>query len=249
MESGTNVDVFKGIRIIYEDNHILVCIKNEGILSQADDTNDSDMVSLLKEYLKEKYNKPGNVYLGLVHRLDRRVSGLMVFAKTSKAASRLSDSIRNDSVKKTYYAIASGIITGSGTLRNYLKKENEKAIESSDGKEAILSYEALMTFKMDNNSYTVLRVNLQTGRFNQIRAQFSLFGHPLINDFKYGYKSDKCSDEFSHIGLICVGLSFIHPVTKNEMNFTYDEVINRDSDEWIKYFGSEVKTLWKIKEF
>ena len=102
MENGTNVKTYRGISILYEDNHIIVCIKPEGILSQKDSTEEIDILTILKEYLKETYNKPGNVYLGLVHRLDRRVSGVMVFAKTSKAASRLSSDIRDNNVKKTY---------------------------------------------------------------------------------------------------------------------------------------------------
>ena len=245
MESGTKVNNCKIPSILYEDNHIIVCIKEEGVLSQADDTNDLDMVTILKDYLKEKYNKQGNVYLGLVHRLDKRVSGVMVFSKTSKAASRLSQSIRDNEIKKTYYAVASGNICGNGSLVNKLKKVSEKAVSASDGKESVLDYYPLDHFVVDNKEYTLLKVILHTGRFNQIRAQFSLFGHPLINDFKYGYISKKNDNEFSHIGLFCVELSFVHPVTKEEMTFTFDEVINRKEEDWIEYFKSGVSRYEK----
>ena len=116
MENGTNVKTYKGIKILYEDNHLLVSIKQEGMLSQEDNTKDLDILSLLKEYLKITYEKTGNVYLALVHRLDRRVSGVMVFAKTSKAASRLSNDIRIGLVSKIYYAVASGIVEEEGLV-------------------------------------------------------------------------------------------------------------------------------------
>ena len=239
------MNVYKNITILYEDNHIIVCIKPEGILSQADDTNEADMLTVLKEYLKVTYNKQGNVYLGLVHRLDRRVSGVMVFAKTSKAASRLSSEIRENSIKKTYYAVASGAINGNGRLENKLAKVNERAIEAIDGKIAILDYEVLKTFKINNKEYTLLKVLLHTGRFNQIRAQFSLFNHPLINDYKYGYNIKDNSNDYSHIGLFCVELSFIHPVTKELLTFRYDEVINRTEEDWINYFMNGVSKYEK----
>ena len=240
MESGTKVNEYKNIKILYEDNHILVCIKPEGVLSQADRTGEVDILTILKEYIKKTYEKTGNVYLGLVHRLDRRVSGVMVFAKTSKAASRLSSDIRNDEIKKTYYAIATGAINGTGKLINKLKKENEKAISAPDGKDAVLEYDVIDHFEIDKKPYTLLKVNLETGRFNQIRAQFSLAGHRLINDYKYGYVG-KNHNDYSHIGLFCVELSFIHPVTKVQMTFTYDEVINRNRNDWINYFMNGVK--------
>ena len=245
MESGTKVNIYKNITILYEDNHLIVCIKPEGILSQKDDTDEADMLTVLKEYLKVTYNKQGNVYLGLVHRLDRRVSGVMVFAKTSKAASRLSSEIRENTIKKTYYAVASGAINGSGRLENKLAKVNERAVETNDGKTAILDYEVLKSFKINNKDYTLLKVLLHTGRFNQIRAQFSLFNHPLINDYKYGYSIKDNSNDYSHIGLFCVELSFIHPVTKELLTFTYDEVINRTIEDWINFFMNGVSKYEK----
>ena len=239
MENGTNVKTYRGISILYEDNHIIVCIKPEGILSQKDSTEELDLLSILKDYLKETYNKPGNVYLGLVHRLDRRVSGVMVLAKTSKAASRLSSDIRENNIGKTYYAICQGNVLEKGTLINKLKKVDEKAVEAPDGKESILDYEKILNLEIDNKEYSLVKVLLHTGRFNQIRCQFALNNHPLINDFKYGFHSNKGNKDFSHIGLFCVMLEITHPVKKEVMTFSYDEVIRRTKEDWIKYFSCE----------
>lgn len=239
MESGIKVNVFENISLLYEDNHIIVCIKPEGVLSQADRTKGEDMVSLIKKYLVVKYEKPGNAYVGLVHRLDKRVSGVMVFAKTSKAASRLAEAFRTNAVKKTYYAVATGNITTDGTLKHRLKKVNEKTIVAKDGKDSTLDYKVLSHFTINKQDYTLVKVDLHTGRFNQIRAQFGLFKHPLINDYKYGYKG-KSSDDYSHIGLFCVGLSFTHPVTKQKLTFAYDRVLNRSEEDWVRYFSNEV---------
>lgn len=224
---------YKDITILYEDNHLLVVIKPEGILSQADDTKDLDMLTILKEYLKVTYQKEGNVYLGLVHRLDRRVSGVMVFAKTSKAASRLSNDVRNHNFKKIYYAVCCGLINGYGTLTNKLEKTDNVSVESDEGKESTLDYQALDNFKLDNKNFSLVEVKLHTGRFNQIRKQFSLINKPLINDFKYGYTGNNYND---HIGLFCVKLSFPHPITKEELTFSYDEIINKTKEDWMNYF-------------
>lgn len=199
--------------IIYEDNHIIVCNKPEGILSQEDKTKDPDMVNLLKDYLKEKYQKPGNVYVGLVHRLDKRVSGVMVFAKTSKGASRLSSLVRNHELKKEYLALVSGEVTKPKTLKTNIKKVDTKAISSDDGKEAILEYFPLKKVIINNKPFTFLKIDLITGRFNQIRMQLALDNHPIINDFKYGYQGKKQND-YVPLGLYCVKLSFPHPITK-----------------------------------
>ena len=143
-------------KIIFENNHYIVLVKDEGILSQEDSSGDPDMVNLLKDYLKEKYQKPGNVYVGLIHRLDRRVLGLMVFGKTSKGSSRISEAIRNKEFKKTYLAIVKGRISGSKTLVNKLEKSDNKsfkAIESNDGKESILEYNVIKNIKIDNTDF------------------------------------------------------------------------------------------------
>ena len=213
--------------ILYEDNHLLVCIKPEGILSQEDETKDLDILNILKKYLKEEYNKEGNVYLGLVHRLDRRVSGVMVFAKTSKAASRLSEQVRNHQFQKKYLAICSGEIYGSGVLENYLQKNDEAE------KFASLEFNVLDNFKLDNKMFSLVDISLKTGRYNQIRKQFSLINHPLINDFKYGYRGKNYND---HIGLFCVEIGFSHPISKEFISFKYQEIDSYNQEDWIKYF-------------
>lgn len=207
------------LKILYEDNHIIVVVKPENILSQKDDTNDLDMLTLIKEYIKKSKEKEGNVYLGLVHRLDRRVGGVMVFAKTSKAASRLSDDIRKHNFNKKYLAIVEGEINDSGVLVDYLKKVDNRAIISKeDGKISELKYQVLKKFFLDDNICTILLINLLTGRYNQIRAQLSHFNHPIINDFKYGYKGKNYDDV---LGLFCYEISFNHPTKKEKMTFTY----------------------------
>ena len=201
------------LNILYEDNHIIVCVKPVGILSQEDHTKDPDMLSILKEYIKEKYQKPGNVYLGLVMRLDRMTSGIMVFAKTSKAASRLSDQIRNGEVLKKYIAIVTGKVNEYGTLKDYLIKD-EKLVKSfvttkEKGKLAVLDYKLIKSYY----DYSVVDILLHTGRHHQIRVQFSNFGHPLYGDKLYGSNVD------GHMNLHAYYLSFVHPVTKEPMRF------------------------------
>lgn len=199
--------------ILYEDNHIIVVVKPVGILSQEDHTKDPDMLTLLKEYLKVKYNKPGNVYLGLVMRLDRMTSGVMVFAKTSKAASRLSEQIRNGEILKKYIAIIQGKVNDHGTLKDYLIKD-EKLVKSfvtnkENGKLAVLDYTLLKQY--DNLS--VVDILLHTGRHHQIRVQFSHMGNPLYGDKLYGGLGE------DHMHLHAYYLSFVHPVTKEPMKF------------------------------
>ena len=203
------------LNILYEDNHIIVVEKPINILSQSDITNDLDMLTLIKDYLKTKYNKPGNVYLGLVHRLDRVVGGVMVFAKTSKAASRLSNEIRLNNVKKTYLAIVKGKIKESDTLIDYLlKKDDFNTVVSTKekGKYAELSYKVLEYNKEEDLS--LLEVNLKTGRHHQIRVQFASRNYPLIGDKRYG------NDNINEIGLYAYKLSFNHPVKKELMEFS-----------------------------
>ena len=198
--------------ILYEDNHIIVVYKFPGILSQSDSTKDLDMVSIVKTYLKDRYHKPGNVYLGLVHRLDRPVKGVMVFAKTSKAAARLSKQIRNGQMHKKYYAVVEGILKEKeGILENKIEKiDNKKVlIDSQNGKEAKLKYKVIK----EKDNLSLVDINLLTGRYHQIRLQFSSRNHPLYGDTLYGskYKGD--------LALISYSLSFIHPITKEKMCF------------------------------
>ena len=203
------------LEVIYEYNHLIVVVKEENLLSQKDKTEDEDILSLVKAYLKEKYQKLGNVYLGLVHRLDRRVGGVMVFAKTSKAASRLSKAIRERDFEKKYLAICTGKVE-SGILKHKLIKKDQMALESKEGKEAVLEYKVIKYLKEEGLDYTLVDVDLITGRYNQIRAQFALIGHPLINDFKYGYQG---KNYFDQLGLWCYELKVPHPITKEQMSF------------------------------
>ena len=199
------------INILYEDNHLLVVEKKVGVLSQSDGTNTPDMLTILKQYLKEKYNKPGNVYLGLVHSLDKNVGGVMVFAKTSKAAKRLSEGIRNREFKKTYLAVCKGIIDSDGEYLDYLKRIEYRSVisNSKEGKLAILSYKVLSR----KNNDTLVKINLETGRHHQIRVQFSYHNHPLLGDEKYGSKGAY------PLALFAYKLEFTHPTTKEKLEF------------------------------
>ncbi len=177
-----------GIKIIYEDNHMISVVKPAGILSQGDVSLDTDLLSLLKQDLKTRYNKPYDAFVGLVHRLDRNTGGTMVYAKTSKGASRLSKLLREKDFKKGYFAIVDGIVNKDGRLTNKLEKElkTNKVYESEKGKLSILEYRVVDC--IDNMS--LLFVIPITGRTHQIRAQMAFFGHPLIGDVKYGYKKN-----------------------------------------------------------
>ncbi len=208
------------MEILDEDNHLIVCYKEAGILSQSDITGAPDLLNILKNYIKEKYNKPGAVYLGLVHRLDRNTEGIMVYARTSKAASRLSEEIRNNNINKKYLAVLDGKfgqIGNKGQLKDKLYKDekDKKSIVSSDGKEAILDYEVIDQIMENNKYYTLVKINLITGRFHQIRAQFSSRGYPLSGDKKYGSKNG------SGYNLVSYHLEFIHPTLKEKRVYNY----------------------------
>ena len=199
---------------------LLTECKNQ-LLRVVEATKDEDMLTIIKKYLKDKYNKPGNVYLGLVHRLDRNVGGVMVFAKTSKAASRLSEQVRNKQVKKNYIAVVKGKIEQSkGEMKDYLKKDekNNKSFVSNENtknaKLAELEYENLKYDEKTNMS--LVKINLKTGRHHQIRVQFSSRGHSLCGDTKYGTRSRS-----KQLALWSYKLSFCHPVTKEKLQFKY----------------------------
>ena len=207
-------------QILYEDNHILIINKNVGQLVQGDKTGDKSLLELLKSFMKERDQKPGNVFLGLVHRIDRPTSGLVIYAKTSKALSRLTQMVKNREIKKTYWAIVpKEIIPQSQTLTHYLKKneKNNKAIvynkETDGAKKAILNYQIIKT--LDN--YMLLEIDLQTGRHHQIRAQLSKIGVPIKGDLKYGAPR---SNPDGGISLHARCLEFIHPVSKEQINIT-----------------------------
>lgn len=200
------------LNILYEDNHIIVVIKPANILSQGDNTGDSSMIEMIKEYLKEKYHKPGNVYLGLVHRLDRPVGGIMVFAKTSKAAARLSKSFLNHQVDKRYLAIIHGRMESEGRLVDSIEKmSNGNSIISENGKESMLTYKELEYNK--NKNCSLIEVKLETGRHHQIRVQFASRGHYLLGDQRYGV------EDREQICLFCYYLAFEHPVTHEVLEF------------------------------
>lgn len=201
------------INVIYEDNHIIVVEKPRNVLVQADNTKDLDLLAMVKKYLKEKYNKPGNVYLGLVHRLDRPVGGIMILAKTSKAAGRLSDSIRRHNFQKNYLAVLCGKMIGSGVLEDYLKKDEKINITkvSADGKYAKLEYEALDC----KENLTLAKINLVTGRSHQIRVQFASRNLPLWGDQKYNKKAVVGEQ----IALWAYKIKFEHPVSKEILEF------------------------------
>lgn len=176
------------LEILYEDNHVIAVYKPAGVLVQANERGVENLLDEVKKYLKEKYKKPGNVFAGLVHRLDRPVSGIVVFAKTSKGASRLSEQFREREVSKIYTAVVEGEINKEGRLIHFIKKDEEKIVamirndESAGYQRSELEY--LRT--KSNKKYSMIKINLLTGRFNQIRAQLSHIGHPIVGDKKYG---------------------------------------------------------------
>lgn len=210
-------------KIIYEDNHLLVVEKPQNVLVQADNTNDLDLLTSLKKYIKEKYNKPGEVYLGLVHRLDRPVGGVMVFARTSKAASRLSNMIRLKKFEKTYLAVVEGKVPDEGVFEDYLLKiENEnRTIVDKKGKYSKLSYK-LLSYK---DGLSLVRIKLDTGRSHQIRVQFSSHGYALWGDQKYNSKA-KVGNQ---IALWAYEIKFKHPVRDEIVDFKCNPPMN---DPW-----------------
>ena len=202
------------VPILYEDNHLLLVQKPVNIPVQEDQSGDKDLLTYLKEDIKYRYQKPGNVYLGLVHRLDRPVGGAMVFAKTSKAASRLSDQVRRNDMGRTYYAVVHGIPKqASNRLVDYLYKNRQKNIVSivsknhKEGKKAVLDY----TVVASKGGLSLVSVQLQTGRPHQIRVQLAGMGTPIWGDQKYG-------QHYSHVGqqiaLWAQSLTLEHPVKK-----------------------------------
>ena len=217
LSTRTNPD----IPIIYEDNHLLVIDKPSGVLSQEDRTGDPDVLTLCKKYVKKKYNKPGDVWMGLVHRLDRPVSGVMVLAKTSKAASRLSEQIRKNRMDKTYWAMVEGMASPNETLIHYLEKDsrsnNVSAYNKPRGKakESKLSFETLK----QNSKFSLVEIDLFTGRQHQIRVQMAKIGHPLWGDYRYGEEGSKDGKE---MGLRAVRLTVEHPTKKEKMTFEAD---------------------------
>lgn len=226
-------------KIIYEDNHIIVVIKPQNISVQADSSGDLDMLTMIKEFIKVRDKKPGNVYLGLVHRLDRPTGGVMVFAKTSKSASRLSNELKAKQLKKKYLCVVCGrpkIV--ENRLTTYLKKDEKNNIvhiapQTEDGsKEAILDYKVLST----KNKLSLIEVNLITGRSHQIRVQMSKqLGVPIFADLKYGD-----NEHIGQLALWAYQLEFVHPVTKEIMKF---KVAPDYKNLAFKMFETEIEKL------
>ena len=206
---------YKDIPIIYEDNHILVVVKPPNLIMQEDTTNDRSLLTILKEYLKVTYNKPGNVFLALVQRLDRPVGGVCIFAKTSKAAARLSNDIRLHKIEKTYHAVICGQTKPEATLVDYLIKDNKtntsSVTDSAKGKQSSLSYQRLDY----QEQLSLVKINLETGRSHQIRVQFSSRKLPLWGDQRY----NKNALPKQQIALWATQLTIIHPITKERLTF------------------------------
>ncbi|MCK5808527.1 RluA family pseudouridine synthase [bacterium] len=205
--------------IIFEDNHILVVVKPENIPVQEDESGDKDFLSMLKQDIKERYNKPGNVYLALLHRLDRPVGGIMLFAKTSKAAARLSEQFRKNSVHKRYKTVVHGKPQrGEIELEDYLYKNREHNIVSIVSRDTVGAKIAKLTFHKEktNHSLSLLTVTLVTGRSHQIRVQLAQREYPIVGDQKYGNRKERGQQ----IALWSYSLSFEHPTTHEQLSFT-----------------------------
>lgn len=206
--------------VLYEDNHIIVVNKAAGEIVQGDKTGDKPLLEIVKEYLKAKHNKPGNVFCGVTHRLDRPTSGAVVFAKTSKALSRLNEMFRKGEIDKTYWAIVKNRPPKERDMLTHFLVKNEKNNKSSAydtekprTKKAILHYRLLST----SQSYVLLEVELETGRHHQIRCQLAKIGCPIKGDLKYGFAR---SNTNGSISLHARTITFIHPVSKNNVNVT-----------------------------
>ena len=218
LEDGKPVNNLK-LKVIYEDNHLLVVEKPVNLPVQADASGDLDMLTLLKADLKERYQKPGEVYLGLVHRLDRPAGGVMVFAKTSKAAARLSEQVRERELEKIYYAVVRGeILKAQARLEDYLYKENAtntvKVVSANapGAKEAVLEYQ-LVSFQA---GLSLVQIKLHTGRAHQIRVQFAHLGHPLYGDQRYGAGLNHPGEQ---LALWATSLTLKHPTKQEQMTF------------------------------
>lgn len=203
--------------VLYEDNHIIVVNKNSGEIVQGDKTGDVPLSDIVKNWIKDKYNKPGNVFLGVVHRLDRPVQGVVVFAKTSKALARLNDMFRTADVHKTYWAITKNRPEEpEGTLTHWLvrnEKQNKSYAydtEKPNAKKAVLHYKLLA----ESDNYNLMEINLMTGRHHQIRCQMAHIGCPIKGDLKYGAKRSNIDGSIS---LLARKIEFVHPVSKEQI--------------------------------
>lgn len=219
-------------RVLYEDNHLIAVNKLPSEIVQGDKTGDMPLSELVKLYLKKKYNKPGNVFTGVIHRLDRPVSGAVVFAKTGKGLSRMNELIKNRKIKKTYWAIVKNKPKEKSAVLKHFLLRNEKQNKSyaSDkqregSKEAVLSYRLIAS----SRDYHLLEIDLKTGRHHQIRAQLAAIGCPIKGDLKYGYSR---SNKNASIDLHARSISFVHPIKKEAVNI----IANPPSDVLWNYF-------------
>jgi 23S rRNA pseudouridine1911/1915/1917 synthase len=205
---------FSHDQVLYEDNHLIAINKRAGQLVQGDKTGDACLADEIKAFLKEKYKKPGNVFCGVIHRLDRPTSGVVLFAKTSKGLERMNAQFREKQTDKTYLALVHGKLSTRDSLVHDLRKNEQKnksfVVDTGKGKEARLGYNPLKQF----DAYTLIEVTLETGRHHQIRCQMAHIGHPLRGDVKYGAKR---SNEDGSICLHSAKLMFFHPISKEQL--------------------------------
>jgi len=210
----------ENLQVLFEDNHIIIVNKRAGDITQGDKTGDKPLSDVVKEYVKDKYNKPGLVFIGTVHRLDRPTSGIVIFARTSKALERLNKMLRDKTIKKTYWALVKNAPkTTADTLTNFLKKDTKKnksfvyKKEIDGSKNAILHYNVIK--KLEN--YFLVEIDLETGRHHQIRTQLAHIGSAIKGDLKYGFPR---SNKDGSISLHARKIKFIHPVSKEEIAIT-----------------------------
>lgn len=208
------------MQVVYEDNHVIIVSKKSGEIVQGDKTGDEPLSEIVKKYIKEKYHKPGNVFLGVVHRLDRPVSGLVVFAKTSKALSRLNQMFRDSNVHKTYWAITKNVPKNpEGTLINWITRNEKQNKSYVYDKEVPHSKKAVLSYKLigHTDNYSLLEIHLMTGRHHQIRCQLAHMGCPIKGDLKYGAPR---SNPDGSISLLSRFVEFVHPVSKETIKAT-----------------------------
>lgn len=218
--------------VLYIDNHLLVVNKPPGLLAQADETGDRDLLGLAKDFLKNEFQRPGNVYLGLVHRLDRPVSGIMVLARTSKAAARLSAQFRSNTPLKKYLAVVEGVCAGTGRCSDYLSKEGRQVRIVDAAHPRARHAELLWEAVAHEGGLSLVNITLKTGRPHQIRLQLSRRGLPIMGDLRYGARREF---DGTHIALHCYLVGVDHPVQKRFMKW-----VARPPETWAGWFDDAV---------